>query len=171
MQHSDTFDRPLMFFTGSFSSEYLSPMRANTVSNRNPSRESQRGTSNMNEKYGTPTQATSPPRIELPFFGNEDVARTPPNNSNSSNYLSANSRTLPSLPLTPSTPDTSSFFDSTELFDAFPSVPQNLPRGPGSSLLSGFELRTNSDLGLGGGLGKAATISSSYRPRTSQSHR
>ena len=72
-----------------------------------------------------------------------------PNSSSSLDYSSA---PLPSIPLTPSTPNSSSFFDTTELFDAFPSAPQNLPTGPGTSLLSGFEL--NSDLGLGGGLGK-----------------
>ena len=143
-------------FTGLVSGDYLSPTRANTVSGRKPSRESHRGT---NEKYGTPiSQSTSPPRVEIPFLRNEDTTKTPPNNPT---YL----RTLPSIPLTPSTPDSSSFFDSTELFDAFPSVPQNLPNGPGSSLLSGFEPRTNS------GPAKAATMSSSYRPRASQSYR
>jgi len=124
------------------------------VSDRKASRESRRGTR---------IQITSPPRVELPSFGNGETTRTPPNNPSPSDYLSLGAKTLPPLPLTPSTPDSSSFFDTSELFDAFPSVPQNVPTGPGTSLLSGFELGTNSDLGLGGGLGKAATISSSYR--------
>lgn len=138
-------------------------MRTNTVSDRKASRDSQRGMGTK-EKYSATIPRTTSPRVQIPFFGNEEVTGTPPTTSNSSlDYLSA---TLPSIPLTPSTPDSSSFFDTTELFDAFPSVPQNLPTGPGSSLLSGFELRTDSDLGLGG-LGKAATISSSYRPVSS----
>ncbi|KAF9646078.1 hypothetical protein BDM02DRAFT_314786 [Thelephora ganbajun] len=152
----------------SASNDYLSPMRTSTVSGRNASRESQRGTSTRG-KYGiTDPRTTSPPRVEIPFFRDEDTARTPLNNS--SDYLSTSLKILPPIPLTPSTPDSSSFLDTTELFDAFPSVPQNLPSAPGTSLLSGFELRTNSGLGLAGGLGKAATISSDYR-RTSHSYR
>lgn len=146
-------------------------MRANTVSSRKVSRESQRSTSTK-EKYGLPTsQTTLPPRVEIPFFRNEEARRIPSNNSNSSDYLSTSLRGRPSIPLTPSTADSSSFFDSTELFDAFPKVPQNLPNGPGSSLLSGFELRTDSDLGIKGGLGKGTTVPSSYRSRTSGSYR
>lgn len=151
----------------SISSDYLSPMRANTVANRKVSRESQRGTS-AREKYGTPT---SPPRVEIPFLRNDHATRTPSNSSGPSDYLSGSLRTLPSIPLTPSTGDSSSFFDPTELFDAFPRVPQNLPDRPGSSLLSGFELRTNSDLGSGGGLGKGARSASSYRTYAPGSYR
>ena len=155
---------------GSISGDYLSPMRANTVSSRKASRESQRGAS-AKEKYGSPTpRAGSPSRIAVPFFRKEDTTRPLPNNQNSSDYLSASLMALPPIPLTPSTPDSSSFFDPNELFDAFPSVPQNLPDGPGTSFLSGFELKPTSDPGLGRGLGKAATISSSYR-HTNQSYR
>ena len=143
----------------------MSPMRNNTVSSRKTSRESQRGSSPKDTYSTMIPRNTSPPRVDIPFFRNEDTTQMSSNNSSSSDYLSA---PLPPIPLTPSTPDSSSFFDTTELFDAFPSVPQNLPTGPGTSLLSGFEL--NSDLGLGGGLGKAATISSSYRS-TTQSYR
>ena len=146
------------------SNDYLSPMRSSMVSDRKASREIRRGTSLRN---------TSPPRVELAAFGSGEATRTPPNNPSPSDYLSVGSKTLPPLPLTPTTPDSSSFFDTSELFDAFPSVPQNVPTGPGTSLLSGFELGTSSDLGLGGGLGKAATISSSsssYRS-TFQSYR
>jgi len=124
------------------------------VSDRKASRENRRGTS---------IGIASPPRVELPSFESGETARTPPSNSGSSDYLLVGSKTLPPLPLTPSTPDSSSFFDTSELFDAFPSVPQNVPPGPGTSLLSGFELGTSSDMGLGGGLGKAATVSPSYR--------
>lgn len=132
----------------SVSSDYLSPMRTNTVTNRKVSRESQRGTSTK-EKYGIPTsQTTLPPRVE--------IAKLEP---------------LPPIPLTPSTADSSSFFDPTELFDAFPKVPQNLPNAPGTSLLSGFELRTKSELGIRGGLGKGSTVPSSYRPHTSGPYR
>lgn len=56
------------------------------------------------------------------------------------------------------------------LFNTIPSVSQHLPKGPGSLLLSGFELRMNSDPVLGQGLGKTAMISSSYQPRTSRLH-
>lgn len=146
-------------------------MRANTVSNRKVSRESQRGASTK-EKYGNPTsQSTSPPRVEIPFFGNENATRTPPNKSGPSSYLSANLGALPPIPLTPSTGDSSSFFDSTELFDAFPKVPQNLPNGPGAPLLSGFELGTTSDLGSRRGLGKGETIPPSYRLHNSEFYR
>jgi hypothetical protein len=145
-------------------------MRANTVSNRKISRESQRGTS-IKEKHRIPTsQAASPPRIEIPSFRNEDATRTPPGNSDSTDYLSGNLRGLPPIPLTPSTVDFS-YFDSTELFDAFPKVPQNLPSGPGTSLLNGFELRTDPALGIRGRLGKGDTVPSSYRPRPSGSYR
>ena len=140
-------------------------MRTSTVSGRNASREGQRGTST--KKFTTILRSPSPPRVDIPSLRGEEMTRTPSNTSNSSDYLSTSLGTLPSIPLTPSTPDSSSFFDTSELFDAFPSVPQNLPTGPGSSLLSGFELRPSSELGLGGGLGKAATISSSYRPKPS----
>ena len=149
----------------SISSDYLSPMRTSTVFGRNASREGQRGT-NTKEKFTTILRSPSPPRVDIPSLGSEEMMRTPSNTSNSSDYLSTSFGTLPPIPLTPSTPDSSSFFDTTELFDAFPSVPQNLPTGPGTSLLSGFELRTSSELGFGG-LGKAATISSSYRPKPS----
>ena len=146
-------------------------MRANPASDRKVSRESQRG-SGTKEKHGIPTsQNTSPPRVELPFFGNEDASRTPPKNSGTPDYLSANLRGLPPIPHTPSSGDTSSFFDSTELFDAFPKVPQNLPNGPGASLLSGFQLRTNPAPRTRGGLGKAEGVPSSYRPRASGSYR
>ena len=144
-------------------------MRTSTVSGRKASRDSQRGTSTK-EKYGaTFPRTTSPPRVEIPSFRNE-VMGTPTNNSNSSDYLSTGLKALPAIPLTPTTPDSSSFFDPSELFDAFPSVPQNLPTVRGAPLLSGFELGASSDLGLGGGLGTAATITSSYRS-TSQSYR
>jgi len=152
-------------------SDYLSPMRASTVSNRKVSRETQRGASTK-EKYGIPTsQTTPPPRIEIPFFMDEDAIRTP--NNSGSGYLSANFGPLPPIPLTPSTGDSSSFFDSTELFDAFPKVPQSLPNGPGGSLLSGFELRTNSDIGVrrGAGKGRAEHVPSSYRSHPSGSRR
>jgi len=153
--------------TDSISNDYLSPTRINMASGREASHEDQRGT--VMEKYGTVIpQITSPPRVEIPFFQNEEATRKAPNSSNSSDHLPT--RTPPQIPLTPSTPDSSSLFDTTELFDEFPSVPQNLPTGPGTSLLRGFELRTNSDMGFGGGLGKAATISSSYRS-ASQSYR
>jgi len=138
-------------------------MRTNTVSDREASSESQRSTNA--KKYSTTiARTTSPPRVEIPFFRSEAVTRTPSNNSNSSDYLSTGLKALPSIPLTPSTPGSSSFLDAAELFDAFPSVPQDLPTGPGTSLLSGFRLENDSDLGLGGGLGKTATISSSHRP-------
>ena len=149
--------------TDSASTDYLSPMRTSTISGWKYSRESQRGTS-MKEKYGTTIpRTTSPPRVEIPSFGNDEMLRTPTDSSNSSEYLSTGLKALPAIPLTPTTPDSSLFFDTSELFDAFPSVPQNLPAGPGTSLLGGFEFGTSSDLGLGGGLGKPATISSSYR--------
>jgi hypothetical protein len=152
--------------TDSISSDYLSPMRTSTVSGRHVSRESQSGTS-IKEKFNTVRGSSSPPRVEIPSLRSEEMMRTTSNNSNFSDYISMNLGALPPIPLTPSTPDSSSFFDTTELFDAFPSVPQNLPTGPGTSLLNGFELRNNSELGLGGGLGKAATISSSYLPKPS----
>ena len=145
--------------TDSISSSYLSPMRTSTVSGRNASREIYRAT-NTKEKF---LRSPSPPRVDIPFLRSEEMTRTPSSISNSSDYLSTSFGALPPIPLTPSTPDSSSFFDTTELFDAFPSVPQNLPTGPGTSLLSGFELRSSSELELG----KAATISSSYRPRPS----
>lgn len=144
----------------SVSNDYLSPMRNSMVSSRKVSRESQRGA----RKYDTVvSRATSPPRIEVPPFRNRESTITPPNNPSPSSYLSMGMKTLPPLPLTPSTPDSSSFLDTSELFDAFPNVPQDLPTGPGTSLLSGFELGPSLDLGLGPGLGKTATVSSSYR--------
>ena len=139
------------------SNGYLSPMRNSTASDRRASRENRRAAS-------TSTRSTSPPRVGLPSFGSGETTNTPPGSSRSSDYLSAGSKTLPPLPLTPTTPDSSSFFDTSELFDAFPSVPQNVPTGPGTSLLSGIDLGTSSDMG------KAATISSSYRS-TFQSYR
>jgi len=151
--------------TDSISSDYLSPMRTHTIAGRGASHEGQKGTSTKG-KFTTILRGSSPPRVDIPSLRGEEITRTPSNNSNSSDYLSTSLGTLP-IPLTPSTPDSSSFFDTTELFDAFPSVPQNLPTGPGTSLLSGFELRTSSELGLGGRLGKAATISSSYQPKSS----
>jgi len=159
----------MALFIDPIPNDYLSPTRINTVSGSEASREDQRRTG-VKEKYDVVIPRTSPPRAGIPFFQNEEATRTPPNSSNSSDHLPTSLRVLPHIPLTPSTPDSSSLFDTTELFDEFPSVPQNLPTGPGTSLLSGFELRTNSDLGFGGGLGKAATISSSYRS-TSQSYR
>lgn len=113
----------------------------------------------MKEKFGNAI-----PRVDIPYLGNEGATMSP-SNASSPGCLLPGLNSLPSIPLTPSTPDSSSFFDTTELFDAFPSVPQNLPTGPGTSLLSGFEFGGDSALGLGG-LGKAATISSSYRPKS-----
>lgn len=150
--------------TDSVSSDYLSLMEADTASSKGASYETQRGTS-TEKSDATILRNTSLPRIAIPFLRNEEPTSTPPSNSSSSDYLSMGLKTLPSIPLTPSTAD-SSFFDTSELFDAFPSVPQDLPTGPGTSLLSGFELRASSDLGPGGGPGKAATISSSYRPKS-----
>lgn len=119
----------------------------------------------MKEKFGTAiTRTVSPPRVDIPYLGNEGATMSPSNTS-SSDYLSPGLKSLPSIPISPSTPDSSSFFDTTELFDAFPSVPQNLPTRPGTSLLSEFEFGGDSALGLGG-LGKAGTISSSYRPKS-----
>jgi len=131
------------------------------------SRDGQRGTGTKEESGTTTLRSISPPRLDIPSLRSEEPTGTPPSKLNASDYLSTGLRTLPPIPLTPSTADSSSFFDTTELFDAFPSVPQDLPTGPGTSLLSGFQFRSTSDLGLGGGLGKAATISSSYRPKSS----
>lgn len=153
---------------GPVSSDYLSPMRAKTVSNRKVSHESQRGTSTK-EYRGVASRATSPPRLDIPFLRREDTTRTPPRNSGSAGYSSGNSGGVPPIPLTPSTMDSSSF-EVTELFDAFPSVPQNLPSGVGPSLLSGFELGTDPALGNRGRLGKGDTVPSSYRSRPSESY-
>ena len=147
----------------SVSNSYLSPMRPNTGSGRKASRETQRGASTKDMYGSTIPWATSPPRVEIPYFMSEEKMRTPPNNSNPSDYLSASMKTLPPIPLTPATPDSSSFFDTSELFDAFPSVPQNLPSDMGTSLLSGFELGAGSDPRHGEGLANPATISSNYR--------
>ena len=119
----------------------------------------------MKEEFGTAALRTvSPPRVDIPHLRNEEATISPSNTSSPGGLLPG-LKSLSSIPLAPSTPDSSSFFDTTELFDAFPSVPQNLPAGPGTSLLSGFELGGDLDLGFGG-VGKAATISSSYRPKS-----